>query len=101
MEEARTERRTAVRECAAIRACRAGHIPFADLDLLDPPPLAFPHRKALYEDDRHSSWETMWKDGHKGEFLPAPDSELLDETIEVGDCIYATALCLPPTVEEI
>ncbi|KNZ79776.1 hypothetical protein J132_08636 [Termitomyces sp. J132] len=30
-----------------------------------------------------------------------PDTKFLDETIEVGDRIYATILCLPPTVAEI
>ena len=48
--EVREERRQSVRERAAIWACQVGHLPFADLDLLDPPPLAFPYREALYED---------------------------------------------------
>ncbi|KAG5720971.1 hypothetical protein E4T56_gene421 [Termitomyces sp. T112] len=49
-EEASKEQRAKVCECAAMRACHAGYLPYADLDLLSPPPLAFPHREALYKD---------------------------------------------------
>ena len=100
-EEARTERHTAVRERAAIRACWAGHIPFANLNLLDLLPLVFPHREALYEDNRHGSGEATMEDGREGEFLLAPDPELPDKAIEVGDRIYAMALHPPPLAEEI
>ncbi|KNZ78756.1 hypothetical protein J132_10244, partial [Termitomyces sp. J132] len=49
-EEACIEQRAKVCEHAAVCACHAGHLPYADLDLLSPPPLAFPYREALYED---------------------------------------------------
>ncbi|KAG6862710.1 hypothetical protein C0993_001871, partial [Termitomyces sp. T159_Od127] len=52
--EVKEERRAGAQERAAIQACRAGHLPFADLDLLDPPLLAFPRREALYKDDQSS-----------------------------------------------
>ncbi|KAG6869490.1 hypothetical protein C0992_002953, partial [Termitomyces sp. T32_za158] len=90
-----------MRERAAIRACRVGHLPFTDLDLLDPPPLAFPHREALYEDDRHSGENSGQEERCEGEFRLAQDPEQPDDAIEVGDRIYVTTLWSPPTPEEI
>ena len=92
MEEARDERRAKVRERATICACHAGHLPFLDINLLDPPPLAFPHREALYEDVWGMGCEPQSEDGREGEFASTPDTESPDEAIEVGDRIYATTL---------
>ncbi|KNZ75369.1 hypothetical protein J132_03500 [Termitomyces sp. J132] len=36
--EAHKEQRAKVHECAAVHACCAGHLPYADLNLLSPPP---------------------------------------------------------------
>ncbi|KNZ73281.1 hypothetical protein J132_08051 [Termitomyces sp. J132] len=41
-EEAHIERRAKVHEHAAVCACHAGHLPYADLDLLSPPPSGIP-----------------------------------------------------------
>ncbi|KAG5725697.1 hypothetical protein E4T56_gene7297 [Termitomyces sp. T112] len=76
-EEAHKEQRAITCEHAAVCACDAGHLPYADLDLLSPLPLAQPSTRM-------------------SEVLESPD-----ETIEVGDRIYATTLCPPPTVAEI
>ncbi|KAG6870291.1 hypothetical protein C0995_011520, partial [Termitomyces sp. Mi166 len=70
------------------------HIPFADIDLLDPPPLAFPHREALYEDVQSMGSETQLEDG-------CEDSESPDKAIEVGDRIYAATLHPLPMATEI
>ncbi|KAG5718729.1 hypothetical protein E4T56_gene2675 [Termitomyces sp. T112] len=82
-EEAHKEQRAKVCEHAAMHACHAGHLPYADLDLLSLPPLAFPHREALYKDVQGIGCESPEGEG------------------EVGDWIYATTLCPPPTVAEI
>ncbi|KAG5349802.1 hypothetical protein C0989_001820 [Termitomyces sp. Mn162] len=69
------------------------------MNLLDPPPLAFPHREALYKDD--------WSNGrapeeeHGGEFGGICEPELLDEAIEAGDQIYVTTVHLLPSVAGI
>ncbi|KAG5727425.1 hypothetical protein E4T56_gene11906 [Termitomyces sp. T112] len=52
--EDRAECWAQVQEHAAICTCHAGPLLFTDLDLLDPPPLAFPYKEALYEDDQSS-----------------------------------------------
>ncbi|KAG6871553.1 hypothetical protein C0995_003153, partial [Termitomyces sp. Mi166 len=70
------------------------HIPFADIDLLDSPPLVFPYREALYEDVQSMESETQLEDG-------CEDSESPDEAIEVNDRIYAATLHPPPTATEI
>ncbi|KAG5716918.1 hypothetical protein E4T56_gene8518 [Termitomyces sp. T112] len=100
-EEAHIEWRAKVHECAAIHACCAGHLPYADLDLLSPPPLAFPYREALYEDVQGVGCESPEEEEGGGEWTHTPDAESPDENIEVGDWIYATTLCLPPAVAEI
>ncbi|KAG6880790.1 hypothetical protein C0993_004466 [Termitomyces sp. T159_Od127] len=97
--EVKEERWASVRERAAIQACHTGHLPFADLDLLDPPLLAFPHREALYEDDWSSG--RALEDELGGEFHGIHHLELSDEVVEVGDRIYATTLHLPLPIEEI
>ncbi|KAG5716012.1 hypothetical protein E4T56_gene2324 [Termitomyces sp. T112] len=66
-----------------------------------PPPLAFPHREALYEDVQGAGCESPEEEEGEGEWTHTPDAESPDETIEVGDLIYATTLCPPPTVAEI
>ncbi|KAG5349495.1 hypothetical protein C0989_003411 [Termitomyces sp. Mn162] len=69
------------------------------MNLLDPPPLAFPHREALYEDD--------WSDGgapeeeRGGEIGGIHEPELLDEAIEAGDQIYVTTVHLLPSIAGI
>ncbi|KAG5727450.1 hypothetical protein E4T56_gene12023 [Termitomyces sp. T112] len=100
-EEARKEHRVKVREHTAVCACCAGHLPFADLDLLNPPPLAFPHREALYEDVQGAGCELQEEDGCEGDFASMRDPESPNETIEVGDRIYATRLCPSPMIAEI
>ncbi|KNZ75238.1 hypothetical protein J132_03893, partial [Termitomyces sp. J132] len=100
-EQAHKEQRAKVCECAAVHACCAGHLPYADLDLLSPSPLAFPHREALYEDVQGVGHEFPEEEEGEGEWTRTPDAESPDETIEVGDWIYATTLCPPPTVAEI
>ncbi|KAG6863340.1 hypothetical protein C0993_011941, partial [Termitomyces sp. T159_Od127] len=97
--EVKEERWAGARECAAIRACRAGHLPFANLDLLDPPLLAFPRREALYKDDRSSGRAPEDEPG--GEFHGIHHPELPDEVVEVGDRIYATTLHPPLPIKEI
>ncbi|KAG5729134.1 hypothetical protein E4T56_gene3215 [Termitomyces sp. T112] len=100
-EEACKEQRAKVHEHAAVHACHAGHLPYADLDLLSPPPLAFPHREALYKDVQGVGCESPEEEEGEGEWTHTPDAEFPDETIEVGDQIYATTLCAPPAVVEI
>ncbi|KAG5716189.1 hypothetical protein E4T56_gene10769 [Termitomyces sp. T112] len=65
------------------------------------PPLASPHREALYEDVWGVGCESPEEKEGGGDWTCTPDAESPDETIEVGDQIYATTLCLPPTVAEI
>ncbi|KAG6886761.1 hypothetical protein C0995_005045, partial [Termitomyces sp. Mi166 len=67
---------------------------FADIDLLNPPTLAFPHREAFYEDVWGMGSETQQEDG-------CEDSESPDEAIEVGDRIYAATLHPLPMAAEI
>ncbi|KAG5718362.1 hypothetical protein E4T56_gene8314 [Termitomyces sp. T112] len=66
-----------------------------------PPPLAFPHREALHKDVQGAECESPEEEEGGGEWTCTPDTEFPDETIEVGDWIYATTLCPPPTVAEI
>ncbi|KAG5735649.1 hypothetical protein E4T56_gene6950 [Termitomyces sp. T112] len=61
----------------------------------DPLSLAFPHREALYKDAQAVEYEPQEEDECEGESTSTLDSESLDETIEAGDRIYATTLCLP------
>ncbi|KAG5334679.1 hypothetical protein C0989_003098 [Termitomyces sp. Mn162] len=84
---------------AAICACHASPIPFADLDLLDPPPLAFPHREALYKDNQSSGGAL--EEECRGEFGGICEPEFPDKAVEVGDQIYATTVHLPPSIVEI
>ena len=91
-EEAQDEHRAKVWECTAICACHAGHLPFSNIGLLDPPPLAFPHREALYKDVQGVGCKLQLEDGREGVFTSAPNPESPDEAIEVGDRIYATTL---------
>ncbi|KAG5733211.1 hypothetical protein E4T56_gene2237 [Termitomyces sp. T112] len=100
-EEACKEQRAKVCECAAVHACCTGHLPYADFNLLSPPPLAFPHKEALYEDVQGVRCESPEEEKGEGEWTCTPDAEFPDETIEVGDQIYATILCPPPTVADI
>ncbi|KNZ77808.1 hypothetical protein J132_03805 [Termitomyces sp. J132] len=66
-EEAHKEQRAKVCKHAAVHACHARHLPYADLDLLSPPPLAFPHRKALYKDVQGVGCESPEEEGGEGE----------------------------------
>ncbi|KAG5335244.1 hypothetical protein C0989_001720 [Termitomyces sp. Mn162] len=72
---------------------------FADLDLLDPSPLAFPHREALYKDDQSSSRAP--EEERRGEFGSIHKLELPDKAVEVEDQIYATTIHLLPSIAEI
>ncbi|KAG5732399.1 hypothetical protein E4T56_gene11335 [Termitomyces sp. T112] len=67
-----------------------GPLLFANLNLLNPPPLAFPHRKALYKDNWSSGGAL--EEEHKEEFGGIHKLELLDKAVEVGDQIYATTI---------
>ncbi|KAG5349507.1 hypothetical protein C0989_003361 [Termitomyces sp. Mn162] len=91
--KARAEHWTQVQEHAAIQACHAGPLPFADLDLLDPLPLAFPHREALYEDDQSNGRAP--EEEHGGEFGGICKPEL------PGDQIYVTTVHPLPSAAEI
>ncbi|KAG5726372.1 hypothetical protein E4T56_gene18941 [Termitomyces sp. T112] len=86
-------------EHATICTCCAGPLPFANLNLLDPLPLAIPCREALYEDN----WSSGRAPGKecRGEFGGIHELELLDKVVEVGDQIYATTIHLLPSVVEI
>ncbi|KAG5730346.1 hypothetical protein E4T56_gene11744 [Termitomyces sp. T112] len=88
-----------VQEHAAIHACHTGPLSFADLYLLDPPPLAFPGREALYKNDQSSSRAP--EEEHRRVFGGIHKPEFLDEVVEVGDWIYATTVHLPPSVVQI
>ncbi|KAG5729765.1 hypothetical protein E4T56_gene914 [Termitomyces sp. T112] len=97
--ENRAECWTQVQEHTAICACCTGPLPFADLDLLDPPPLAFPHREALYENNWSNSGAL--EEEHGGEFGGICKPELLEKAVEVEDQIYATVVHLLPSIAEI
>ncbi|KAG5338915.1 hypothetical protein C0989_005602 [Termitomyces sp. Mn162] len=88
-----------VEEHVAICACCTGLLPFADLDLLHPLPLAFPGREALYKDNWSSSRAP--EEECREKFGSIHDLELLDKAVEVGDQIYTTTLHLPPSIVEI
>lgn len=88
-----------VQEHAAIRACCVGYLPYADLNLIDPPLLAFPCKEALYEDARGCDVMAT-EEGHH-DFCDAPDPALPDKAIEVGDRVYATALHALPFIAEV
>ncbi|KAG5349654.1 hypothetical protein C0989_002510 [Termitomyces sp. Mn162] len=68
-------------------------------DLLDPPPLAFSHREALYEDNQSGS-RALEKE-YRGEFRGTLNSEFLNKAVEVEDQIYTTTLHLPLSTMEI
>ncbi|KAG6874694.1 hypothetical protein C0993_012607, partial [Termitomyces sp. T159_Od127] len=93
------ERQAGAQKHAAIQACRAGYLPFANLDFLDPPLLVLPCGEALYKDNWSSGRALKKELG--GEFRGIYHSEFPDEGVEVGDQIYATTLCLPLPIEEI
>ncbi|KAG5335691.1 hypothetical protein C0989_000712 [Termitomyces sp. Mn162] len=76
-----------------------GPLPFANLDLLDSPPLAFSCREALYKDDWSSS--RALEEEHREEFGGIYKLELLDKAVEVEDQIYAIIVHLLPSVAEI
>ncbi|KAG5349615.1 hypothetical protein C0989_002740 [Termitomyces sp. Mn162] len=69
-----------------------GPLPFANLDLLDPPPQAFSYRKALYENN-WSSGGAPEEEGRE-EFGGIHKLELLEKVVEVEDQIYATTYWL-------
>ncbi|KAG5726384.1 hypothetical protein E4T56_gene18932 [Termitomyces sp. T112] len=75
------EHRTQVWECAAIQACCTSPLPFTDLNLLDPLPLAFLHRKALYKDNQSNGRALEEECG--GEFGGIHQPELPDKAIEL------------------
>ncbi|KAG5353192.1 hypothetical protein C0989_009373 [Termitomyces sp. Mn162] len=83
----------------AVHACCAGPLPFANLDLLDPPPLVFPCREALYEDDQSSSGAL--REECREEFGGIYELELPDKAVEVGYWIYATTVHSLPFALEI
>ncbi|KAG5733790.1 hypothetical protein E4T56_gene8161 [Termitomyces sp. T112] len=70
-----------------------------DIDLLDPLPLAFSHREALYKDDQSNSGAL--EEEHRGEFGGICELKLPDEVVEVGDQIHATTIHLLPSIVEI
>ncbi|KAG5716241.1 hypothetical protein E4T56_gene10826 [Termitomyces sp. T112] len=82
-EEAHKEQKAKVCEHAAMHACHAGHLPYADLDLLSLPPLAFPYREALYEDVQGVRCEPLEEEEGEEEWTSTLDPEFPDETIEV------------------
>ncbi|KAG5718194.1 hypothetical protein E4T56_gene18856 [Termitomyces sp. T112] len=67
-----------------MHVCCSGHLPYADLNLLNPPPppLAFPSREALYKNVQGIGCEPQEEDEGQGESTSTPDPESLDETIE-------------------
>ncbi|KAG5730789.1 hypothetical protein E4T56_gene3463 [Termitomyces sp. T112] len=65
-----------------MHACCAGHLPYANLDLPSPPPLAFPYREALYKDIWGVGCESPEEEEGEGEWTHTPDAESPDETIE-------------------
>ncbi|KAG5340563.1 hypothetical protein C0989_001168 [Termitomyces sp. Mn162] len=81
--EDREECQAQVQEHAAICTHCTSPLLFADLDLLDPLPLAFPYKEALYKDDWSSS--KALKEGHGEEFGGIYELEFPDEAVEVGD----------------
>ncbi|KAG5720002.1 hypothetical protein E4T56_gene6849 [Termitomyces sp. T112] len=83
----------------SICACCAWPLPFANLNLLDPLPLAFPCREALYKDNQSSGG--AMEEEHGEEFGGIHKLELLDEAVEVGNQIYTTTIHLLPSVAEI
>ncbi|KNZ74306.1 hypothetical protein J132_07357 [Termitomyces sp. J132] len=97
--ENNVEHQARVQEHAAICTCHTGPLLFADLDLIDPPPLAFPCREALYEDNWSSSGAP--EEERRREFSGVHELEFLDEAVEVGDQIYTITVHLPPSVVEI
>ncbi len=82
-----------------MHACHAGHLPYANLDLLSPPPLAFPHREALYKDNQSSGGSL--EEEYRREFGCVHELEFPDKAVEVEDQIYATTVHLPPSIAEI
>ncbi|KAG5719202.1 hypothetical protein E4T56_gene11785 [Termitomyces sp. T112] len=97
--EDRAEHQAQVQEHAAICACHASLLPFADLDLLDPLPLAFPYRKAFYKDNQSGGGASGKEHGR--EFDGVHELEFLDKAVEVGDWIYTTTVHPPPSIAEI
>ncbi|KAG5351275.1 hypothetical protein C0989_007124 [Termitomyces sp. Mn162] len=83
----------------AIHTCCTGPLPFANLDLLDPPPLAFPHREALYKNNWSSG--RALEEECREEFGSIHKLELPDKAVEVGDWIYTTTIHLLPSIAEI
>ncbi|KAG5724326.1 hypothetical protein E4T56_gene16016 [Termitomyces sp. T112] len=82
MKEAHKEQRAKVHKHAAVHAYCTGHLPYANLNLLSPSPLAFPHREALYKDVRSVGCESLEEEEGKEEWTHTPDAESPDETIE-------------------
>ncbi|KAG5349522.1 hypothetical protein C0989_003315 [Termitomyces sp. Mn162] len=76
-----------------------GPLLFADLDILNPLPLVFPCREALYEDDWSSGRAPG--DEYGEEFGGIHEPELLDKVVEVGNQIYATTVHSLPFTAEI
>ncbi|KAG5722771.1 hypothetical protein E4T56_gene7967 [Termitomyces sp. T112] len=79
--------------------CTVFAVTSLDLDLLDPLPLAFLHREALYEDNWSSRGAP--EEECRREFGSIHEPEFLDKVVEVGDQIYATTIHLLPFVVEI
>ncbi|KAG5349451.1 hypothetical protein C0989_003870 [Termitomyces sp. Mn162] len=88
--KAREECQAEVQECTALQACCAGHLFFADLDLLDPLPLSFPHKVALYKNNWSSGGAL--EEELREEFGGICDLKLPDKAVKVGDWIYTTTL---------
>ena len=100
-EEVWDECKAKVKKHMAIHVYHTRHLPFSNIDLLDPPLLMFPHREALYKNVQSMGSALQGEDGRVCEFAGAPNPESPDEAIEVGDRIYATMLHPPPIEAEI
>ncbi|KAG5729279.1 hypothetical protein E4T56_gene8083 [Termitomyces sp. T112] len=100
--EVREEHQTEVCEHVAIWACHTSHLPFVDLDLLDPLPLAFLHREALYKNDQSSGGALNKKLGeesggiHDPEFLDQTTSQQLAQAFVANSMPQAFQDIMPP-----
>ena len=92
-EEAQSERCACAREQASVQACQWGPLPYPDLNLLDPLPLAFPCKEAPHKDAHKDRGDSRPGQVEGSSLLGTPVLDTLDKVIEEGDRILAA---LPP-----
>ena len=92
-EEARLEHCACAQERASVQSCQWGSLPYPDLDLVDPLPLAFHCKEAPYKDACRDREDPKREQTGSSSLPGTLEPDTPDKVIEEGDQILAA---LPP-----